>query len=411
MRDSERKLPKPHAEDEPFVADTKSALLDTTPHFANVILYSIAILIIIGAIWAYFANIEQVTVGEGKVIPSSHVKVIQSLDGGIVTDIAIKEGQVVQKGQILMSLDSTRYTADFQRDYAQYIALLAMVSRLTAESYSYPQVTFPPLLKEKFPELIMREERLFHTRQESLKQEVAVLKNDEELLAQEIAMYEPLVTKGVVSKVELLRSEMRANAAKTKTLARIDEFREQAWTEFNKRKAELNQLEEQLKSLRDKMNRTVLRSPVKGVVKKLNVVTIGGTISPGMNIMEIVPLDDQLLIQAQVKPSDIAFINVGQRAVVKITAYDYTIYGGLPGTVEYISADTIEEPKTSDRATVSYYLVNVRTQRNYLGNEHHKLLIIPGMTASIHIITGKKTILEYILKPLIKAKEEALRER
>lgn len=401
----------PNREDELFASDIKSAFLNKSSPYAKGILYTVILFVLVFLVWAYFGSLEQVTVGEGKVIPSSQVKIIQSLDGGIVAAILVKEGDIVKKNQVLMRLDDTRYAADYRVGYAKYLALEAMIARLTAEAYGYPSIKFSAALQKNAPELVVRETRLFETRKEALVNELTVLNRNQQLAAQVVEMHAPLVAKGVVSKIDYVHAQEHLNETQTVILEKKDKFREDAWTELNDKKAELASLEEQLKSLNDKIVHATLLSPVQGVIKKLNVVTVGGTITPGMNIMEVVPLEDTLLVEAKVDPRDIAFIHVGQHAVVRVSAYDYTIYGDLKGIVEYISPDAIDETKTNVKQIGNYYLVNVRTQSNYLGNTQHKLPILPGMNATVQIITGSKTVLDYLLKPLIKAKEEALRER
>lgn len=397
-------------EDEAFIADTKAAMLSKSTLFAHGILWTLGLLILAGIIWAYFGVVEKIAIGEGKVIPSSQVKIIQSLDGGIVTDISVREGQTVKKNQILMQLDDTRYKADYQERLAKYLVLLAITSRLKAEAYNEPKIDFPPILN-KHPEITTRETKFFETRRDTLKEEVALLQHSHSLAIERVKMYEPLVARGTVSKVDMLLAQRTANDIKSSILEKKNKFSKEAWEEFNKQNGELSIVSEELKSLHDKMIRTTITSPVNGIVKKLNVVTIGGVITPGLNIMEIVPMEDTLLVQVKIKPRDIAFIHVGQPANVRITAYDYTIYGSLEGVVEYISADAIEETKQTEIGEKIFYEVNIRTNRNYLGNEKRKLPIIPGMTASANIETGSERIMDYILKPLLKAKSEALRER
>lgn len=411
MDKNEKLLHKLTPEDQEFTRETTHAVLNKSSPFSRWILYAVILLVIVLLVWAYFGKIEQVTVGEGTVIPSTKVKTIQSLDGGIVVDIPVHEGQIVKPGELLIRLDDTRYAADYRESYAQFLALEAIVARLTAEAYQYKQIDFPADLKDH-PELAARETRLFQIRANALAEEIAVLENSKKLATEEFSMYGALVDKGTVSRVDFLRAQRRVDELKTSLLEKQDKFHEATWTELNEKKASLSTLQEKLASLRDKMQRTSIFSPVQGVVKKLNVVTVGGTIQPGMNIMEIVPMEDKLLVQAKVKPSDIAFISVGQQAAVRFSAYDYTIYGELKGTVIYISADTVQQPRMEGQAEEPpTYLVNVRTERNYLGNEKHMLPIIPGMMATVHIVTGTHTVLEYIMKPLIKAKKEALRER
>ncbi|MBA2653480.1 MAG: HlyD family type I secretion periplasmic adaptor subunit [Gammaproteobacteria bacterium] len=406
---NKKKEARPSLAEEDFIRDSKAALGARTSRKTHFILYAIILLILLGLIWAYFATIEQVTVGMGKVIPSSQIKIIQSLDGGIVKEIDVKEGQIVKKDQMLLTLDDTRYKSDFQATHAKYIALAAMIARLNAEAQQKSTIDFPAEVK-KHPEVIARENRLFELRKKSLEEELKLLQNSYEMANRQVKMYEALVPQGYASRLDYYNSIQRATDIQSKIAEKRNRFSEGIKTDLTKNEGELTSLLEVLHSLRDKMIRTTLYSPVYGVVKKINIYTLGGVVSPGMDIMEIVPLSDTLLIETRVRPQDIAFLIVGQPATVKITAYDFSIYGGLKGVVEYISADTVQVD-TDAKNKESFYLVNVRTNRNYLGTEKRKLLIMPGMLATVHIETGKKTVLQYLLKPLIKAKEEALRER
>lgn len=400
------------SEDDEFVIDSKTALLDKTTPLANRILYTILFFLLISVIWAAFATIDEVSVAEGKIIPSTQNKTIQSLDGGIVQEILVHEGESVEKNQILVRLNITRYAADYGQAHEKYYALLAKIARLTAETQDQEAIDFPKELLP-FGNLLTRENELFKSRKEALAADTAVLQKSYELANNEVQIMAPLVSKGYASRIELIRAERNANDIKGKLQQLQSQFHEKALEELNANSAELSSIMETLLALRDKMDRTVITSPVKGVIKKINVVTIGGVITPGMDIMEIVPIEDVLLFEARIKPSDIAFIHPGQKASIKLTAYDYTVYGILKGTVDSVSADAIEDPRPGRGANGPeiYYRVIVRSQRSYLGTKTHKLLIIPGMTGTAHIITGKKTVLTYLVKPFIKAKQEALRER
>ena len=411
--------------DEEFMSDIKSAVLNKSTPLANAILYTVIALIVIGLIWAYFAVIEQKTVANGKVIPYSQGDVIQSLDGGIIKKILVTEGTTVDEGQILAVLDDTRYRADYLNGYEKYLALSAMVARLYAETTKSDTIDFPEEVVKERPELVKRENKLFDERRDDLKNQIDLLKQSEEVAKKEVATFESILQRGTVSMLEYYRVKRNLYDIQEKILEKESHYRETALTELNQRKADLSSLTEQLEGLRDKMSRTVLRSPVHGIVKKIYVTTIGGVINPGMDIMEIVPLDDPLIIEAHVSPRDIAFIKVGEPATVKITAYDYSIYGSLEGKVVYISPDTVEAHKGNGNSANEnipdknnqegvlpvYFVVKIQTNKNYLGKEKNPLPIMPGMTATVYIETGKKTILDYILKPILKAKEEALRER
>lgn len=404
-----RLFPEMQEDDLDFITDSKAALLNKRTPIAGMILYCIFIMLIVGIVWSYFASIDQMTVAQGKVIPSSEVKVIQSLDGGLIASIDVDEGTLVKKNQILLQFDNTRYKSDYQQGREKYWALTAAIARLNAEIQGLPTVTFSKELVETHADLIATETKLFEARKQALTQGLEVLERNYELANNVLKIYEPLLKSGVVPKIDYFKAQQSANEIQQSIYNLRDKYRQDALTEMNQRKADLAVINESLTSLNDKMLRTTIYSPVNGIIKKIYIHTIGAVIQSGQPIMEIVPVEDSLLVQAKVKPSDIAFIKVGQDATVKISAYDYSIYGSLEGKVEYISADTIDEK--IDNQDVNFYLVNVRTKKSYLGTAQYKLSIMPGMDATVYIKTGKKTVLEYLLKPLIKAKEESLRER
>jgi len=399
-----------HSSDEDdFISDSKLALLNKPTLWANSVLIVLVVFFLVALIWAYFAVVDQAATATGKVISSSDNKVIQSLDGGIVENILVVEGQVVNKNQALVKLNQTRYASDYQNGLAKYYALLATVARLTAETQGNTTVEFPKELNSH-PELIQLETKLFQARKQSLEKELFVLNDSLRLAQNGYDMYGKLVKKGIVSRIDYDKAKRSVDDVQGQILQKQGEFREQALTELNQRKSDLASLQELLVTLQDKMTRTTLRSPVKGIIKKINIKTVGGVISPSMEIMEIVPMADYLLIETEVQPRDIAFIHIGQTADVKITSYDYSIYGSLKGKVVYISADAIDD-KTQKNQTQPYYIVKIRTNKNFLGNSLHPYPIMPGMGAVVHITTGQKTIMSYLLKPLLKAKDEALRER
>lgn len=404
---SEQKI---RPEDELFIQDAQAALLSRHSSFATWILYTILLMIMIFFLWAFFFSVEESIIGDGKVIPASKMKIIQSLDGGIVADIPVIEGQMVKKGQILLTMDNTRDKADYRQKYKAYLALLAKVSRLKAEAFKEKNIQFPSELYKENPELVKMELNLFNERKESLKNELEILDHQADIIKNMLKMYESLIHKGYASKIEYLTAQRQLDQIKVDSLQKINNFNESVWKDLNQFNAELHVAKEGLIVLEDKLQDTIIYSPVNGVINKINVNTIGGTITPGMNIMEIFPLNDTLLIEVKIKPRDIAFIHLGQKANVKITAYDYTIYGSLDGEVTYISTNSIEQ-RNPNNTTDEYYTIHVKTTRNYLGTTKHKLLVMPGMIATVQIVTGKQVIIHYLLKPFIKAKEEALRER
>ncbi|HAU1184014.1 TPA: HlyD family type I secretion periplasmic adaptor subunit [Legionella pneumophila] len=369
--------------------------------FTHIILWTTLLFFIVAIIWANYAILDEVTTGQGKVIPSSEVQVIQNLEGGIIQNIFVKEGQIVKKDQILMQIDNTRFMASYAEAEKKIDALEIEVIRLNAQ-ISKTKPVFPEKFTKSYPRLVQDQLSLYESRMRELNQlEIAL-----ELAQKELNLTRPLLKGGSVSEVEVIRLERTVSEIK----GNIEKFKSEELDKLNKARTELFALVEANKADKDRLTRTTVRSPVYGIVKQIKTTTIGGVVQPGSDLLEIVPLDDTLLIEAKIRPSDIGFIHPGQKAIVKITAYDFSIYGGLEGVVEHISADTIIDEKT-DKKEESYYIVKVRTEKNYLGTEKKPLPIIPGMQATVDILTGQKSVLQYLLKPIIKAKQSALRER
>lgn len=368
-----------------------------TKNATHLILWITAIFIVLGIIWANFTQVDEVTRGEGKVIPSSQVQVIQNLEGGIIEKIFVKEGQIVNKGQQLVKLDATRFQTAYDEDRLKSLALKIKKERLTAEANNTDFTPSDDLVQE-MPDAVRNETALFNSRKAQLNQLLTNLG----LIKKELGLSQPLVAKGAVSDVEIIHLNRDINQLQ----GQIDDFKSKTLQELNDTDALYNSSAQSALSNLDKLKRTSIESPVKGIVKQIKITTVGGISQPGADIMEIVPMEDTLLIEAKIQPKDIGFVHIGQNAMIKIAAYDYSIYGGLKGKVESISADTLTDDKG-----VSYFLIRVRTQKNYLGNSSRALYIIPGMTATMEILTGKKSIMHYLLKPLMKAKENAFTER
>lgn len=368
--------------------------------FTHIILWTAALFIAVALLWSNYAILDEVTIGQGKVIPSSEVQIIQNLEGGIIKNILVKEGDIVKKDQILMQIDNTRYKSSYDEAGKKMDALQLEIIRIKAELQKKPPI-FPEALKKNQPNLVSDQQSLYESRMNELNQ----LQVSLNLAKKELNMTKPLLKNGSVSEVEVLRldrtvSEIQGN---------IDKFNSDELDKLNKARGELSSLSEANKADQDRITRTTVRSPVYGIIKQIKTTTIGGVVQPGNDIIEIVPLDDTLLIEAKIRPADIGFIHPGQKAMVKISAYDFSIYGGLPGIVEKISADTIVDE--TDKKNESFYVIRVRTLRNHLGTARKPLPIIPGMLATVDILTGEKSVLAYILKPIIKAKQSALRER
>lgn len=365
---------------------------------SHIILFAVITFIVVAIVWANYAILDEVTRGEGKVIPSREIQKIQNLEGGIVKKIMIKEGQIVNKGQPLLQIDDVRFTATYKENYVKQISMEIRLARLKSAILDKPFKVSRELTKQQ-PETVSFERALYKAH----RQELSQLKDSYQLAIQELNMTRPLVSKGAASPVEVLRLQRAASDLN----AKVTNFRSTRLDELNKTKAELVVLKESNIAHVDRLKRTTVRSPLKGIVKQLLINTEGGVVQPGMDLVEIVPLDDTLLVEAKIKPKDIGFLKPNMPATVNITAYDYAIYGALDGKVEQISADAILDEKTQE----SHYLVKVRTKKNYLGTKEEPLYIIPGMQASVDIMTGKKSVLDYILNPIITSASRALEEK
>lgn len=356
--------------------------------------------------WAAWFEVVEVSTGTGKVIPSSREQVIQSFEGGIVTTMNVAEGDMVERGQVLAQLDPTKTASSVGESEAKYRAATASVARLRAEVTGKP-LAFPDSLRAS-PDLIDAETALYQTRRQGLEQTLAGIEDSLRLVRSELQITENLAKMGASSRVEVIRLnrqrselELKANEARSDYLVRARE-------ELAKASAEADSLAEVIRGRSDSLTRLTLRSPVRGIVKDIEVNTLGGVVQPGGQVMKIVPMDERLLIETRIAPRDIAFIHPEQAAKVKISAYDYSVYGGLDGKVVGISPDTLQDEVKPE---IYYYRVFIRTEQDSLQNKAGKrFAIVPGMIATVDIRTGEKTILDYLIKPLNRARE-ALRER
>lgn len=372
---------------------------------SRIILLSTLLFAILG-IWAYFGTLDEVSTGSGKVIPSSREQVLQSLDGGILAELTVREGDKVQANQVVARLDPTRSESNVGESAARYRASLASSARLNAEVNDLP-LTFPDALNA-WPDLIASETRLYKSRRAQLADAMAELQDALVSVNKELAITQRLEKSGAASHVEVLRLQRQKSDLGLKITDLRSQYYVQAREALSKANAEVDMLAAILKGREDSVTRLTVRAPMRGIVKNIQVTTIGGVIPPNGEMMEIVPVDDHLLIETRLSPRDIAFIHPGQRALVKITAYDYAIYGGLEGVVETISPDTIQDKVKPE---VFYYRVFIRTHQDYLQNKLGRhFSIVPGMIATVDIKTGEKTIVDYLIKPFNRAKE-ALRER
>ena len=441
-----------------YASDIRAAVELRTPRTSRMILYSTLGLMLVALVWAHFAVLDEVKRGNGRVIPTRQMQVLQSLEGGIVGAILVREGEMVNEGQILMRIEDTKFASELGEIRERRGATAARVVRLEAESAGRSTVEFPVELQTSAPQAVAAEKSLFDARRRKLMQDVDVVAQQEtqrrselaeykatsdklaetmKLLQRELDLTQNLYQQKVVPEIEFLRiqrqaSEMRgqletAKASMAKATAGIQEaqsrlesvkttLRAQADEDLAKSRGDLAVLEENIKSARDRVFRAEMKSPVYGIVNKINVTTIGAVVAPGGNLMDIVPLDDNLLVEGRIRPQDIAFIRAGQDAVVKISAYDSSVYGSLKGKVERISADAIADDKPERGAPAaerneSYYRVIVRTEKNHLGTSEKPLPIIPGMVATVEVLTGKKSVLDYLVRPARMLRDEALRER
>ena len=437
-------VPKDTKEDLHWHEEADIAISEQSRVRAKVLVYSVAVAILVLLVWAYFAKVDEVTRGEGRVIPSKQVQIIQSLDGGIVSQILVAEGQTVQVGTPLIRIDETRAVSSLKENQAQYLALLAKQARLKALADD-TAFNIPEIVKNQAPQTYDQEYSLYIASKDELHSAVAIaqdqmVQREKELVevelrkeqaeknyestAKELAANKPLLASGAISEIDLLRLERESNKAKSEidqaraqisrihsaiaeARRKITEVQQNAKSkernELNDITARLNQITASSVGLTDKVKQATLKSPVNGKVSRLFFNTVGGVIQPGREVLELVPTDDALIIETKIQLKDIAFIRLSQPAVVKLTAYDYSIYGALDAQVENISANSIVDDKGN-----AYYLVRVRTLKSSLGKG---LPIIPGMVAQVDIMTGKKTILSYLLKPVLKAKSYAFTER
>lgn len=416
--------------------------------FGHLILWLTVLLLISAGVWAYHAELDEVTRGYGRVIPSGHVQIVQNLEGGIIAELNVQAGDVVERGQVLLRIDDTRFASSYRESQLKVADLAARLARLQAEAEG-KTFTLPDTLTDTEQQAAFaRELSLSQSRANTLQATLDILQQQKQqkelevkelktrqtqlessyqLARKELNITEPLVKKGVMSEIELLRLQRevntlrgdlntvkasipRAQAGVQEVNEKIEEarlyFRNQALQALNELQLEASQLDESSETLKDRVTRTAVRSPVHGTIKQVKVNTIGGVVQPGMDLVEIVPLEETLLVEARLRPADIAFLHPGLSAVVKLTAYDFAIYGGLSAQLAHISADSL-----LDERNEPYFLIQVRTTRNYLGSEKKPLPIMPGMTAQVDILTGKKTVWNYLLKPINKAWHNALTER
>lgn len=430
-----------------YMPSVSEAMLEQTPKGARMLLWSMVVFVIIAIAWANWATLDEISRGEGEIIPSKQLQIVQNLEGGIISDILVSEGDLVEKGQVLLRIDDTRFASSFKENKVRELELLAKAARLKAEAAGEPFV-IPDDFPLEYKALIVQEQTLHMARNNELKATLDILEQQVAqkrqelrqaeskktqlsrsygLLNKEVKITQPLVSEGVISEVEFLRLRRQVNdlrgeldgvrlsiprikSSLSETKQKLAEaelqFISVARAELNEVLSEGSRLKEALNGMQDKITRTEVRAPVKGTVKQLLVNTIEGVIQPGDELINIIPWEDTLLVEAKLKPSDIAQVNAGQRAVIKVSAYDFSIYGGVDAEVSFVSPSTV-----LDEEGMPHYIVRLKTDKPYIGKEKALLPLISGMTVSVDIMTGKKTVMDYLLKPILKGKNRALTER
>ncbi len=429
-------------EEAQYINDRRAALLLHSPRGARLLVYMILAFFIGFMIWAYFANIDETVKGMGKVIPSRHIQQIQHLEGGVLQEIHVQEGQEVEKDQLLMVISDVQFSSSLAERQAEYYGMLAKRKRLSGEAKGRAPI-FPDDLQEKYPAFVHDELLQYKSNQKKLDNDIKVFEArkqqqvDEKkklekqlghaisrgkISADKLARMQRLVKRGSVSEMDVIQAREEVDdwvSKKESTSEDIDktkasiheieqsvnkvrsDFQSRAGEEHNQIKAKMRSVEASLTGLADKKSRTHIQSPVKGVINKIHLTTIGGVVKSGMTLLEIVPLDDKLVIEVKIKPRDIGFLRIGMQSKVKLTAYAFATYGGLVGELTHISADTLTTPKGQ-----TFFIANVVTERASLGTPEHPLPIIPGMQAEVDIIVDRKTVLSYLLKPMLKAREK-----
>jgi membrane fusion protein, adhesin transport system len=373
-------------------------------------LWSLLLTFVVFFTWAYFAEIDQITRAPGSVISSARSQIIQSQDGGVIEEMLVREGDVVQRDQVLVKIDGTRQESSYLETRAKAAGLSITVARLQAEVLGRP-LRLPPEAAN-YPEFRETQTMLFQKRQSAIQEELQSYENIKAIVQKELAMTRPLLKTGDVSATEVLRLERQIADTQAQITNRKNKYFQDAQSELSKALEDLAGVQQIMAQRKDQLTQTELRAPLHGIVKNVRVTTRGGVIRPGEEVMQIVPLEEDLVIEAKVSPADIAFIKTGMKATVKIDAYDYTVYGDLSGTLSFISPDTLSDNLNVQQGEQPYYRVQVKTDgRVFSGRPDQKLDIQPGMTSMVEIKTGSNTVLKYLSKPVIKTLDQSLGER
>lgn len=438
---------KHNKKDLQYMSSVSEAMAQQAPRGASALLWTMVLFIIIAICWAMWAELDEITRGDGEIIPSSQLQVIETLEGGAVSEILVKEGDIVEKGQVLLRIDDIRFSSSLKENQVRQFELIAKAARLRAEADNVEFVS-PEGFPAEYQSMIEQESFLYSTRKEEMmaglaglqqqvsqrgqelkaaKSQEGQLKRSYSLLKRELDITRPLLSEGVISEVEFLRLKRQLNDLQGElsgvrlNIPRIEstlqetkenlggaklQFRNEALRELNEVGAEISRIKQSLTGMNDRIDRAEVKAPVKGTVKQLLVNTVEGVVQPGDELLNIIPWEDTLLVEARIRPSDIANIVPGQKAVIKVTAYDFSIYGGVDAKVIFVSASTI-----LDEEGQSYYLVRLETAQPFIGAVSAELPLMAGMTVGVDILTGKKTVMDYLLKPVLKAKNRALTER
>ena len=394
--------------DERFLHGLKEAeVAESTPQAVWSIYLMLAV-VVSAVVWASLAKVDEITKADARVVPDGREQVISSLEGGILRTLLVREGMVVEQGQDLVQLDPTRFEAQQNEGHAKMLAYRGTAARLTAEATGKP-LGFPKEVQEQH-DIVLLETEAYDARKQALEEAVSVNRRSLGLLNRELAMSERMAERGLMSEVEVMRLRRQANDLMLQIQERINRFRQDASTELVRIRTEMAQLEEQQVVKQDVLQRSVLKSPVRGLVKNIRIVTLGGVVSPGAAIMEIVPLGQRVLVEARIKPSEIGFIRTGLPVEVKLSAYDYYTYGGMTGVIEYISPDALGDDGKSGGADNTYYRAMIRATPPVPRTGRRTISIMPGMTGSVEIRTGDRSVLAFLLRPLLKS-QEAFREK
>jgi len=438
---------EPKVKDTDFMSELDAAVKMRPTTAATLMLFSIIVLVLFGIVWAGVSKVEVLTRGQGQVVPSQDVQVVQSLEGGIVEELLVRPGQTVEKDQVLMRLSDVQFSSEERGTEAKFLGLEAKKARLMAEANG-TDFSLPEEVLEKAPQIAANEKALYESRQRELENAYAILDDrinkagadlaevkaqinrfysSRKSLNEELTITKDLVRKRAIPKLEEMRLQREINdisgqinaqaqrqksleaevqVAKKERASQLDKFRSQAFGELNAVQTEISGLKENLKSIGDRVDRREVRAPVGGIVNNIAVKTIGGVVEPAMKLVEIVPLDEELKIVARIQPNEVAFIRPGQPAKVKITAYDPQKYGALDGELVRVGATSGQDGEGN-----VFFEIEVKTAKNYMGDAQNPLPITPGMVADVEVITGKRTILEYLLKPVLRARERAFTER